>query len=104
MKNEPTYGFSRSQASSLVSLIGGEAPIQDNIPGGAGSRLVRFVLLANLSSGTASATIKFMDGTTLGTHNVLDPEAVFSELTTSDTGLAFLQGGKFYVIQAPCGA
>jgi hypothetical protein len=66
-------------------------------------KLVRFALLASLSTGTASATIKDMAGATIATEDVLDPEAIFDELDIGDTGLAIAQGGKYYVIQAACG-
>jgi hypothetical protein len=103
--DEKTYGFVKADAEELVQLIGGadsEFP-EIRSRGGGGGRLFRFALLANLSSGTASATIKSMAGTTLYTRDILDPEAIFGELTTGDTGLAIAQGGKYYVIQAPCG-
>jgi hypothetical protein len=43
-----------------------------------------------------------MAGTTIETANVLDPEGIFAELTTSNTGLALRQAGVYYVIQAEC--
>jgi hypothetical protein len=67
-----------------------------------GSTLYRFALTASLSSGTASATIKDMAGSTIKTDTIRDPEGIFAELVSGDTGLAIGQGGKFYVIQAPC--
>lgn len=69
-----------------------------------GGTLYRFALTASLSGGTASATIKDMAGSTIKTDTIRDPESIFTELVSGDTGLAIGQGGKFYVIQAPCGA
>ena len=68
-----------------------------------GMTLCRFALTESLTSGIANATIKNMLGTTVMTSKIRDPEGIFSELESGDTGLAIEQGGKFYIIQAPCG-
>lgn len=65
--------------------------------------LVRFELQADLLSGTALATIKTMGGATIEDANVLDPEGIFDELVSGDTGLAVKQNGIYYATQAPCG-
>jgi len=65
--------------------------------------LVRFELQADLLSGTALATLKTMGGVTIEDANVLDPEGIFDELVSGDTGLAVKQNGTYYAIQAPCG-
>jgi hypothetical protein len=103
-KDENTYGFNKDDATSLVASISSPATsYSEGRPRGGGIRLVRFALTASLASGTASATIKDMAGATIDTDDVLDPEAIFDELDTGDTGLAIAQGGKYYVIQASCG-
>lgn len=104
--DERTYGFVKADAEELVQLIGGtDSEYPEMRPrGGGNSKLFRFALLADLNTGTALATIKNMAGTTLYTRDVLDPEGIFDELLIGDTGLAIGQGGKYYVIQAPCGA
>jgi hypothetical protein len=101
--DERTYGFSKDDASELINMIGSsDSPYGKHTPRGSSIRLVRFSLLADFVTGTASATIKNMTGTTIETANVLDPEGIFSELVASDTGLAIKQGGQYYAIQAPC--
>lgn len=98
-----TYGFSKADAEALALSIGSlESEFPEIRARGSGIKLVRFSLLASLTSGTASATIKNMAGTTIETADVLDPEGIFAELTTSDTGLALRQAGIYYVIQAAC--
>jgi hypothetical protein len=102
-KDESTYGFNKDDATSLVASINSPSTsYSEGRARGGGSRLVRFALLASLSTGTASATIKDMAGVTIATEDVLDPEAIFDELDIGDTGLAIAQGGKYYVIQARC--
>lgn len=72
-------------------------------PGGGGATLWRFALTANLSGGSAGATIKNLDGdTVVGTLVVRDPEGIFSTLESGDTGLALLVGDRYFVIQAGC--
>lgn len=66
-------------------------------------RLVRFQLKQGFATGTASATLKTMEGVVIEVANVLDPEGIFEELVARDTGLALKQDGKYYAIQAPCG-
>jgi len=102
--DENTYGFNKDDATSLIASINSPATrySEGRVRGG-GIRLVRFSLLASLASGTAQATIKDMAGETIDTEDVLDPEGIFDELDTGDTGLAIAQGGKYYVIQASCG-
>jgi hypothetical protein len=70
------------------------------------ARLYRFTLNASLASGTADADILEMDGTDTGIDaTVRDPLGIFVDLTTvGDAGLCLYQDGKYYVIQAPCGA
>lgn len=72
--------------------------------GRGGGRLFRFALTSGWTSGSASATILAMDGTTIESSTVEDPEGIFSSLGNTDTGLAFKQDGTYYVIQAPCPA
>jgi hypothetical protein len=68
-----------------------------------GGSLFRFELTESLIGGDAAATIYDMDGVEVSTAtDVYDPEGIFSTLGNEDTGLAILQGGKYYVIQAPC--
>tara|TARA_R100000808_G_scaffold10526_1_gene27822 strand:- start:1506 stop:2237 length:732 start_codon:yes stop_codon:yes gene_type:complete len=72
-------------------------------PGTGGATLWRFALTASLSSGSAGATIKNLDGDTVtGSFTVRDPEGIFSTLTSGDTGLCLLSGDRYYVIQAGC--
>ena len=72
-------------------------------PGSGGTTLWRFALTADLSSGSAGATIKNIDGDTVtGTFTVRDPEGIFSTLESGDTGLALLVGDRYFVIQAGC--
>lgn len=82
-------------------------PISDgSVGGGDGTKLYRFTLNASLAGGTADADILEMDGTDTGIDDdVLDPLGIFSSLTVvNSAGLCLKQGGKYYVIQAPCPA
>jgi len=88
---EIVYAPSSTGEYRCVVNLAGERP-----------HLVRFSLLADFDTGTASATIKDMTGTTIETASVLDPEGIFSDLVASDTGLAIEQSGLYYAIQAPC--
>lgn len=99
---------------SLTSATYGFAKIIDGMNGTSGDRgivvfhsdpphLVQFTLLEDLSTGEALATIKTMTEQTIMESNVLDPQGIFESLVTADRGLAMMQGGFVYVIQAPCG-
>lgn len=65
-------------------------------------RMYRFSLTESLSDGTASATIKELDGTTVETLVVNDPELIATALTSGNTGYCYLQDGQIYWIQAGC--
>jgi len=105
--DENTYGFNKLDASELVQFIGNsdkeyvEGKVRD---GGGTTKLFRFTLNASLASGTADADILLMDGTDTGIDDdVLDPLGIFAILTSiGSEGLCLRQGGKYYVIQAPC--
>lgn len=104
MPEERTFGFSKADALELVQLIGNaDTEFTEMRVRPSALKLVRFELLESLSTGTANATINSMDGDEIDEDDVLDPEEIFASLTTGDTGLALKQGGKYYVIQAPCG-
>jgi hypothetical protein len=66
--------------------------------------LYRFTLNESLADGTADADILEMDGTdTTIDATVRDPLGIFATLVNvGDPGLCLLQGGLYYVIQAPC--
>lgn len=111
MKDESTYGFNKEDAEALIEKIG----LRDEITPGrripvraratGGITLWRFTLNEAWSSGAADADILEMDGTDTGTDaDVLDPLGIFSTLGNGDAGLCILQGGSYYVIQAPCPA
>ena len=64
----------------------------------------RFTLNEGWTSNAADADILLMDGTdTNEDHDILDPLASFTDLSTADPGDCWLQDGKFYAAQAPCG-
>jgi hypothetical protein len=104
MQDESTYGFSKADASELIQSIGGsEETYREGLVRSNATGLFRFTLNASLSTGTADADILRMDGTDTGIDDdVLDPLGIFDTLTTGDAGLCLKQGGKYYVIQAPC--
>lgn len=103
-QDEHTYGFNKADAGELVQLIGGgDREYTEGRVRGAGPRLYRFTLNAAWSAGVADADILLMDGTdTTRDADVLDPLSIFSSLGSGDAGLCIFQGGKYYVIQAPC--
>lgn len=71
--------------------------------GAGGAVLYRFTLNANWSSGSADADILEMTGADTGIDaDVKDPLGIFADLGNGDAGLCLLQGGSYYVIQAPC--
>ena len=71
--------------------------------GESGAVLYRFTLNAAWTAGVADADILEMDGTdTTIDADVLDPLGIFASLGIDDPGLCLLQGGAYYVIQAPC--
>lgn len=45
-----------------------------------------------------------MDGTSIGADTLLDPEGIFAALGEGDRGLAMLQGGEYFAVQAKCPA
>lgn len=109
MRDESTYGFNKADAEALIEKIG----LRDEVSGrrgnnrsarrGSSVRLYRFTLNANLNTGTADADILQMDGTdTTLDEDVLDPLGIFDTLVNGDPGICVLQGGAYYVIQAPC--
>lgn len=107
MIDEHTYGFSKADASELLTKIGsGDREYPEGKVRGvtaAGSRLFRFTLNEAWTAGAADADILLMDGTdTTIDADVLDPLGIFSTLTTGDPGLCIRQDGSYYVIQAPC--
>lgn len=104
MPEERTFGFSKPDALELIQLIGGaDSEFPEMRVRRSGIRLVRFQLKEGFATGTASATLKTMDGEVIEVADVLDPEGIFEELVARDTGLALKQSGKYYAIQAPCG-
>jgi hypothetical protein len=107
IEDDIVYGFNREQAEELVSGLGQRdfrGALHNGVEfGGNELTLYRFTLNASLSGGTADADILLMDGTdTLIDDDVLDPLGIFSTLDVDDVGLCLLQGGAYYVIQAPC--
>jgi hypothetical protein len=107
-QDESTYGFSKDDATSLANMIGMqevEIPARriGSSSSGGGVSLWRFTLNEAWTAGAADADILQMDGTDTGTDaGVLDPLGIFSTLESGDAGLCLLQGGNYYVIQAPC--
>lgn len=103
--DDSTYGFSRRDAREIVAGLGGkEKLIPGQRIGGAGLFICR--LNEPWSSNAADADIYTIDGSsytdTGEDKTVYDPLGIFSSLTTDDYGLCLLQGGKYYLIQAPC--
>lgn len=72
--------------------------------GGGGSRLVRFAMTGDWSGNVADADFQEMDGTAIGADTLRDPEGIFAALGDGDRGLAMLQGGKYWAVQAACPA
>lgn len=106
-----TFGFRRADAEALAKSIGGgdtEYPEGKVRTSGGGIKLYRFTLNENMGATTANeaaADILEMNGTDTGTDAaVKDPLAIFDTLENGDPGLCLLQGGIYYVIQAPCSA
>ena len=100
-----------TQSDSGQFVAAGEDDIDTDVfrvlekGGRSGATLYRFTLNESWSSGAADADILEMDGTDTDIDaDVLDPLGIFSTLTTGDAGLCLLQGGSYYVIQAPCPA
>ena len=108
MADESTYGFNKADAGELLNLIGsGATEFSEEWPGGGGgggSRLVRFEMAGDWSSGAADADFFEMDGTAIGADTLRDPESIFAELGEGDRGLAMLQGGMYWAVQAACPA
>lgn len=104
MADESTYGFNKADAGELIQLIGsGATEFAEEWPGGGGgSRLVRFEMTGDWSGGAADADFFEMDGTSIGADTLRDPESIFSELGEGDRGLAMMQGGQYWAIQAAC--
>jgi hypothetical protein len=69
-----------------------------------GRRLWRYVLRENSKAPEpTSAHIQDMGGVTLSTpREVEDPLEMFMDQRTGAPGYCYLQGGKFWMIQAPC--
>lgn len=100
-----------SEDSGGILIAVGEDDVSENIArvyvgssGGAGLFICR--LNEPWSSNAADADIYTIDGSsytdTGEDKTVYDPLGIFSSLTTDDYGLCLLQGGKYYLIQAPC--
>lgn len=62
----------------------------------------RFRLLEDLGTGIAVAEIFGMDGTSIGYHNLYDPEGIFDVLVTNNRGIAIREEDRFYVYNAKC--
>lgn len=103
---QKTWGFQEREVAEQLKRMVGNADqeyVEGRVRGGGGTKLFRFTLNAAWSSGVADADILQMDGTDTGIDaNVEDPLGIFSTLGNGDPGLCLLQGGKYYVIQAPC--
>jgi hypothetical protein len=72
-----------------------------------GVSMWRFTLNEDMGATTSNqgnASIRTMAGEDTGFNaNIVDdPDPTFSSLASGDKGYAFLQGGTFYVYQAPC--
>jgi hypothetical protein len=106
MRDNHTYGFDKPAAQALKASVGiGDVEYREGSVrgGGGGVTFWRFSLNANWSSNVADADILEMDGTDTGTDaDVEDPLGIFADLGNGDAGICFLQGGVYYVIQAPC--
>lgn len=105
MADESTYGFSKSDAGELIQLIGsGATEFSEEWPstGRGGARLVRFEMTGGWVSVAADADFAEMDGTPIGSDTLLDPEGIFELLESGAKGLAMLQGGEYFIIQAKC--
>lgn len=106
-QDDSTYGFNKADARSLLESIGGGENLYSEIKprGSGGTKLFRFTLNADWSSGVADADILEMDGTDTGIDDdVRDPLGIFDTIGTGDAGLCLRQAGLYYVIQAPCPA
>lgn len=117
-RDDGTYGFNKRDAEELLNGIGSgeEHYIEGRVRGGSGgesNRLYRFTLNEDMAfplggggpEVVADADILNMDGTDTGIDaNVEDPLGAFADLVNGDAGYCYLQGGKYYVIQAPCPA
>ena len=109
MRDNHTYGHEKSIAQALKASVGvgdseyREGLVRGNGGGSSGAVLYRFTLNANWSSGSADADILEMTGADTGIDaDVKDPLGIFADLGNGDAGLCLLQGGSYYVIQAPC--
>lgn len=87
--------------------IGGD-DIEDGVArilvyGSAPPSLVRFQITGTeWVSNKIAATMRNMDGATIESSDLEDPEIIFSALGENDTGLAIRQQSRYFIIQAPC--
>lgn len=108
-RDRKVYGFRKARAEALLALpLSGDQEFAEMRPrerrGGGGSRLVRFEMTGDWSSGAADADFFEMDGTAIGADTLRDPESIFAELGEGDRGLAMMQGGMYWAVQAACPA
>src|SRR5690606_20271359 len=106
-RDRKVYGFRKARAEALLALpLSGDVEFPEIRPrerrGGGGSRLVRFEMTGDWSSGEADADFFEMDGTSIGDDTLRDPEGIFDELEEGAKGLAMFQGGEYFIIQAKC--
>lgn len=106
-RDRKVYGFRKPRAEALLALpLSGDQEFPEVRPrerrGSGGSRLVRFEMTGDWSSNAADADFVEMDGTPIGSDTLLDPEGIFEELEEGAKGLAMLQGGEYFAIQAKC--
>lgn len=103
--NDGLYAFNKADKDALINMIGSEVtefPEEWPTSGkGGGSRLVRFEMTGDWSSGAADSDFFEMDGTAIGADTLRDPESIFSELGEGDRGLAMLQGGMYWAVKGP---
>lgn len=105
-RDRKVYGFRKARAEALLALpLSGDVEFPEIRPRerrGGGSRLVRFEMTGGWSSGAADADFFEMDSTAIGADTLRDPEEIFAELGIGDRGLALLQGGQYWAVQAAC--
>lgn len=112
MADESTYGFNKADAGELIQLIGsGATEFAEEWPGGGkGSpiALYKFEITDTFDpihhdATVATANLTPITGGDPDNGAILrDPERIFTGLPDGARGLALLQGGNYYIIQAAC--
>jgi hypothetical protein len=83
-----------------------DTPYQMDIGGGGGAEFFLYTLNGSMTGSSVTARIRAIDdGTEISASDpVVNLLSMFSDQVINDRGVCFQQGGRYYAIQAPCGA